>query len=69
MLWKEEQTTGSGIPKEKMQIVSTAIFRAYFAMVCMGENRADGFLSHAFTTVYNCKFEREKQFFQAYKMI
>jgi len=40
--------------KEKMQIESMAIFLAHFSMVCMGENRAVGFLSHAFTT------EREK---------
>lgn len=37
-----------------------AIFLAHFAVVCMGENRAAGFLSHAFTTVYNGDFEREK---------
>lgn len=37
-----------------------AIFLAHFTMVYLRENRAIGFLSHAFTTVYNGDFEREK---------
>lgn len=45
--------------KEKVQIESTAIFLAHFAMVCMEEKRAVGFLSHAFTTVYDGDFEEK----------
>lgn len=40
--------------------LTLALFFAHFAMVCMGENRAGDFLTHAFITVYNGDFERVK---------
>lgn len=56
---KKKQTTASGISRKKVQVDSSVIFFP-FCHSLHGGNKAGDFPTHAFITVYNGDFEREK---------